>query len=264
MEVHDQRIWYAAVDSGATSHFYPDDYVGAQHDPTADPIRIGCANKAIMQSLAEDIIHFNKLPLAAKKCHKFKEIWLPLLSVPQLCRSKLTVTFQGETVEVSDSSDNVLITGFLDHVRDLFMVPIDDRAAEQRVKEKTNFAGAAMNNSIETDYNGIIRPILLTSKQHTAANAHAITNIPALISYLHACAGFPVIATWIFVINKGWYSTWPGLTSNRVQKHLDPSEHTSMGHMKMISKGIRSTCTPPPVVEPEFEPEPPPPPIITP
>ena len=134
--------------------------------------------------------------------------------MPQLCRSKLTVTFKGETVEVSDSSSNVLITGFLDPMRDLFMVPIDDWAAEQRVKETTNFAGAAMK-CIETDYNGIIRPILLTSEQHTAANAYAITNIPALISYLHACAGFPKIVTWIFAINKGWYySKWPGLTSS--------------------------------------------------
>ena len=85
LEVQQQhRIRYAAVDSGGSSHFYPIDYTGEQHDLTADPIRAGCANKAVMISLAEDIIHFNKLPLAAKKCHKFKEIWLPLLSVPQL------------------------------------------------------------------------------------------------------------------------------------------------------------------------------------
>ena len=94
-----------------------------------------------MQSLAEDIIHFNKLPLAAKKCHKFKEIWLPLLSVPQLCKSKLTVTFKGETVEISDSDGNTHITGFLDPVKDLFMIPIDDDAEEQRVKEPIGFTG---------------------------------------------------------------------------------------------------------------------------
>ena len=87
MEIHQQHQ-YAAIDSGASSHFYPIKYKGAQHDPTADPIRVGCANKAVMVSLAEDIIYFNKLPLAAKKCHKFKEIWLPLLSVPQLCKHK--------------------------------------------------------------------------------------------------------------------------------------------------------------------------------
>ena len=94
-------------------------------------------------------------------------------------------------------------------------------------------------------------------------NAYRIANIPALISYLHACAGFPVISTWIYAINKGWYSTWPGLTLSRVQKHMDPSEHTSMGHMKLISKGIRSTCIVPSAID-ENKPEPHPEPIMEP
>ena len=223
--------------------FYPENYKGERHDSPAATIRVGCANKGVMESLAEDIIYFDKLPLAAKKCRKFKEIWLPLLSVPQLCKAKLTVTFKGETVEVSDSDDTVLITGLLDPEKVLFLVPIDDCAAEQRVKEREllMFVGTA-SQCIETGYDGIVRPILLTSEQHTTANAYSITNIPALISYLHVCAGFPVIATWIYVINKGWYSTWPGLTSSQVRKHLSPSEHTSMGHMKMIAKGLWSIC----------------------
>ena len=50
------------------------------------------------------------------------------------------------------------------------------------------FAGTA-SQLIETDYNGVVRPILLTSEQYTAANAYSIANIPALISYLHACTG---------------------------------------------------------------------------
>ena len=185
MEVHQQHQ-YAAINSGASSHFYPIKYKGEHHDPTADPIRVGCANKAVIVSLAEDNIYFSKLPLAAKKCHKFNKIWLPLLSVPQLCKNKLTVTFKGETVEVSDSDGNVLIKGFFNPVKDLFMVPIDDRAEEQRMKEKESlgFAGTA-SQWIETDYDGVVRPILLTSEQHTAANAYSIANIPALIFYLH-------------------------------------------------------------------------------
>ena len=117
MEVH-QQYQYAVIDSGASSHFYPIKYKGEQHDPTAAPICVGCANKAVMVSLAEDIIYFNKRLLAAKKCHKFNKIWLPLLSMPQLCKNKLTVKFKGETVEVSDSDGNVLIKGFLDPVKD--------------------------------------------------------------------------------------------------------------------------------------------------
>ena len=103
----------------------------------------------------------------------------------------------------------------------------------------------------------------MTAVEHTAANAYRNVNILALISYLHACAGFPVIATWIYAINKRWYSTWPGLTSSRVRKYMDLSEHTSMGHMKMISKGIRST-RPVPTAVVEDEPEPPPEPITEP
>ena len=152
-EVHKQYlIRYAAVDLGASSHFYPIDYTGEKHDHTADPIRVGCAKKEVMVSLAEDIIRFNSLPLTAKKCHKFKEIWLPLLSVPQLCKSKLTVTFKGETVEISDIIGNILIAGFLDPVKDLFMILIGNDAEEQRVKEMIRFAAVADFNCISFEY----------------------------------------------------------------------------------------------------------------
>ena len=73
MEVHEQHK-YTAINSGASGNFYPENYEGERHDTTADTIRVGCANKGVMESLAEDIIYFNKLPLEAKKCHKFKEI----------------------------------------------------------------------------------------------------------------------------------------------------------------------------------------------
>ena len=43
-------------------------------------------------------------------------------------------------------------------------------------------------------------------------------------------------------INNGGYSIWPGLTSSRVKKYLKQLEHTSMGYIKMILKGIQPTC----------------------
>ena len=131
----------------------------------------------------------------------------------QLCKAKLTITFKGETVKVSDSDGNVLITGFLDQVKGLFLVSIDDRATKRRVKEqKTSVFASTASQWIETNYNDVVQHILLTTEQHTTANAYSIANIPALISYFHACASFPVIATWMYAIDKGWYSTWPGLT----------------------------------------------------
>ena len=51
------------------------------------------------------------------------------------------MTFKGETVKISNSEGDVLITGFLDPVKDLIMVPIDDDAEQQRVA--SGFAGTA-------------------------------------------------------------------------------------------------------------------------
>ena len=111
IEVHKQHcIQYTAVNSGSSSHSYPLDYTGEQRDSTVDPIYVDCANKVVMVSLTKDIIHFNKLSLAVKKCHKFKKIWLSLLSMPILCKSKLTVTLKGKTVEASDNNGNIHIT----------------------------------------------------------------------------------------------------------------------------------------------------------
>ena len=124
------------------------------------------------------------------------------------------MTFKGETVEISNSEGDILVTGFLYPVKDLYMVPIDDEDEQQRVT--SGFAGA-IDQRVESEYKGIVWPIKLTTEQLTAVNAYTILCVPALISYLHACADFPVIATWIEAINKGWYSTWLGLIASRVQ-----------------------------------------------
>ena len=176
------------MDSGASSSFYPSDYIGEKHDLTAAPIQVGCVNKEVMTSLATDIINFNNLPLAAKKCHKFKEIWLPLLSIPQLCKSKLTVAFKEETVDISNSEGDVLITGFLDPVKDLFMVPIDDEAEQQRMT--SGFAGAT-GQRVETEYKGIVQPIKLTTEQQNNRTTYCYQCIHHLvctsIDIIYAC-----------------------------------------------------------------------------
>ena len=46
---------------------------------------------------------------------------------------------------------------------------------------------------------------------------------------------------WVAAIAKGWYITWSVLTVEQVNKYLEPSEHTTMGHMKKICMKIRLT-----------------------
>ena len=72
-----------------------------------------------------------------------------------------------------------------------------------------------------------------------ANNAYELRAVPALISYLHACAGYLPKTTWLARIRAGFYHTWPGLTPERVEKYLQKSESTIMGHQKLIRQNVR-------------------------
>ena len=62
-----------------------------------------------------------------------------------------------------------------------------------------------------------------------------------LATYLHLCAWSPVPNTWIKSIENKFFTTWPGLTSQLVKKHLPKSLSTAQGHLKMVRQHVRST-----------------------
>ena len=103
------NIRWAAIDSGASGNYYPDDYVGDKHDPLAPVVTVGCANDAAIRSTARDSIRFKKLPPKAKVCHKFKDVTTPLISVSQLCQEDMTVMFDKKGVLVNNSEGETVI-----------------------------------------------------------------------------------------------------------------------------------------------------------
>ena len=122
----------------------------------------------------------------------------------------MTITFNNKGVLVNNSEGETVIRRHLDLGNNLYMVPADDTKQYEALRKQ---------NIIELS-------------QHRASITYSIKCIPKLIKYLHALAEFPVKEMRIAAIAKGWYITWPGLTVDRVNKYLDPSEHTTMGHMK--------------------------------
>ena len=62
-----------------------------------------------------------------------------------------------------------------------------------------------------------------------------------LVQYLHRYAFRPVVTTWTKAIYAGYFSTWPGLTSEIVCKHLPKSMATSKGHLRQICQNVCST-----------------------
>ena len=80
-------------------------------------------------------------------------------------------------------------------------------------------------------------PPIMTRKE-LALSAYNQHTKEDLAIYLHACAGRPVIKTWIKNIRKGYYATWPKLNKFKgprwVKKHLPQQIATAMGHMKAV------------------------------
>ena len=62
-----------------------------------------------------------------------------------------------------------------------------------------------------------------------------------LARYLHAACFSPVRSTWKKGIENNHFSTWPGLTSQLILKHLPLSQATVQGHIKREQQGLQST-----------------------
>ena len=72
-------------------------------------------------------------------------------------------------------------------------------------------------------------------------NVFELKKQPEIVRYYHAAAGFPSKPTWIKAINNKQYASWPGLTSEIVQKYYPESEETLKGHARKFKSGLRST-----------------------
>ena len=62
-----------------------------------------------------------------------------------------------------------------------------------------------------------------------------------IVEYYHAAAGWPVKKTWIKVIQRNAYASWPGLTEYMVRRHLEAREPTILGHMNARRSGTQTT-----------------------
>ena len=67
---------------------------------------------------------------------------------------------------------------------------------------------------------------------------------PDLVKYLHLACWSPSPRTWCKAIEKGYFATFPGLTTALVNKHLSKSISTAKGHLKRTRKNLRSTSQP--------------------
>ena len=59
--------------------------------------------------------------------------------------------------------------------------------------------------------------------------------------YLHASAYNPVISMFERTIKQCHYTSWPGISAPLISKHLEKSNSTSKGYLRMHQKHMKST-----------------------
>jgi hypothetical protein len=62
-----------------------------------------------------------------------------------------------------------------------------------------------------------------------------------LMQFLHAAAFSPATSTFTQAIDKGFFTSWPGLTAQAVRKHLPKSMVTAQGHLDQTRKNVQTT-----------------------
>ena len=165
--------------------------------------------------------------MAARTCKKIVQVKLLLVSVGKLCTNGMLVLFDANSVNVfNQQTRQIVAQGKRDIRSNIYMIPVADAGA-QGVKGFTPTGTDAAQGVIP---------------QNTFANnVYEIRVVPALISYLHACTGFSPKLTWIRAIEAEFFTTWPGLTADRVRQYLGKLETTTMGHQRMIHQNIQPT-----------------------
>ena len=90
-----------------------------------------------------------------------------------------------------------------------------------------------------------------TPKRQTTPSAYSAYNIlrvEALVQYMHAESGFPVMSTRIRAIKRGDFKIWPGLTYSNIANYFPHAVGIIKGHMVQSSQEVQpiKKKTPPP------------------
>jgi hypothetical protein len=194
-------------------------------------------NNTRLQATHEGLSPIWQLPTAAQQINLFPQYREPLLSTGLLCDHGCTALFTREAATIQ--KDNaVILHGPREPHTGLWKIPLNPALPLPTPAPQSPVPSAANNtNHMHSDSNySILR--------HQANSAYHQPNQAALVSFLHATAGSPVPSTWVRAIHAGHFATWPGLTAELVNKHLQPSLATAKGHLDQQRQNIRSTQAP--------------------
>jgi hypothetical protein len=203
----------AIADTGASGHYI------RPHDPhesngtTQESITVGLPNGATLQSsnTKNCTLNIPQLPCKARKAHLIPGLThSSLVSIGTLCDAGCKASFDRTTVVIT-KNDGIVLTGPRDTRTWLWKFPMTPT------------------------------PTSITALPNTLQCANVLqlqTGIRRMVKCLHAAAFSPVKCTWIAAIVKGYYTSWPGLTTSAVQKYYPQTIATAKGHLDQTRQNI--------------------------
>ena len=193
------------VDSGCTSHYIKQNKSIQQHK-TKNEIAVMLPNGQCMRSSEVTNLNIPNSSQTGNQAHLFQDLTSGnLLSVGQLCNDGYDVTFTKNNVTFNKNNQTML-TG------------------KRRL------------------HDGMWTITLPPPQQANIIIQYK--PVGDAIKFLHAACFSPCVSSWCKAIDKGFFKTWPGLTSKRVRQFIKiNTEATVKGHLTQERKNLRSTKT---------------------
>ena len=174
----------AIADTGASGHYLRPNDPHIETNGTKTPILVGLPNGAVLQSTNKTCkLALPQLPPDAREAHIIPGLThSSLVSIGQLCDAGCEATFDKQKVTIT-KDQITLISGQRDSRTGLWRIPLD------------------------------IQNMPTNTIQYQCNSAYQTNTISDLIAFLHATAFSPAPSTWIQAIQKGFFQSWPGLTT---------------------------------------------------
>jgi hypothetical protein len=221
------------ADSAATGHFFPNKNNSKNSHNT---IEVVCANNQTVESVATTTLDIPELSMKAKSAFHFNEMQQPLLFIPLLANGGWKINLTKDNIVVT-KDNKIVLEGIREKVSTLWMVPIKHHKKVKLLAQELPSV-----------------PLV-----HAANSAYQQPTITKLMAFLNATIGSLPVKTLCNAIDNDWLTSFPGLTSSAIRKHLPKSTSSTMRHMHMIRKGIRPSNKPTvnKIMNEEINPEPP-------
>ena len=251
----------AIADTGATGH-----YISPNHIRTCTHITPTNHGPTILAANGHKMTptHSVTVPLApalskqAQQGHVLRNLSTgSLISIGNLCDDNCTATFSKNQITVTKNGTPI-IHGTRNKADGLWYIPLPHNTHPPYTQQPLDTTKTAVSHTSHDIYSNIPTCEYMTKNaRDNGANAlpstpkqhHANSTIRCarykneLANFYHAVTFSPAPSTFVRAIHRGHFSSWPGLTTSLINKHLTKSIATSKGHLRMQFQNLHSTKT---------------------